>query len=218
MYEEEHFTEYQLQRRILDLQNILIDYGEESQSIIKWPERKEVKFITTRGALQFENSQSKEMRLLREIFSKTQIKASIGIGIGQTANEAELHAREALKKASVNNPSCFVMDLDGTVHGPIGNEIQLCYSIRSDDQRVLEMAKLANLSSSTINRILSFCEAIGKNTFTTKELANGLGITPRSARRILTKLEKVKLATVTGEEQPVHRGRPRQIYSLVLAN
>jgi hypothetical protein len=214
MYKGDHLTEYQMQRRILALQNILVDYGEASQSIIKWPDGKEVKFITTRGALQFENSESKEMKLLKKIFSKTEVKASLGIGIGRTANEAETHAREALMKATENQSDWFVVENDGTVRGPIGNQLQLTYSLRNDDEEMLGLAKKANVSSATINRIFSFCKAHGKNTVTTVELANGLGITPRSARRILSKLEQVDLAIVTGEEQPVNRGRPRQVYSL----
>lgn len=216
MYEGEHLSEYQLQRRILALQNILVDYGEKSQSIIKWPDRKEVRFITTRGALQFKNGNSKELKLLKELFNKTQIKASLGIGIGRTANEAEIHAKEALGKASINKPSCFLVDNDGAVHGPIGNEVQLSYSIRVDNQKVLNIAKRANMSGSVINRLLSFCEIHGKMTFTAAELADGFGITPRSARRILIRLEQVGLAAVTGEEQPINRGRPRQIYSILL--
>lgn len=216
MYNSKHLSEYQLQRRILAMQNILIDYGERSQSIIKWPDGKEVKFITTRGALQINDSQSKEINLLKEIFNKTEVKANLGIGIGQTANAAELNAREALRKASDNQSSCFVVDIDGTVHGPIGNHLQLTYSIRNDNEEILRIAKKANIGSATINRIISFCQVHGKNTVTTAELANGLGITPRSSRRILNKLEGINLAVVTGEEQPINRGRPRQIYSLFL--
>jgi len=214
MYNEDDLTEYQLQRRILSLQNILVDYGEASQSIIKWPDGKEVKFITTRGALQFENNESKELNLLKNIFSKTEVKASLGIGIGRTANEAEFHAREALMKAAESKSSCFIVDMDGTVRGPIGNQLQLAYSMRNTDEEMLGIAKKANISSATINRIASFCEVQGKNTVTTQELANGLDITTRSARRILNKLEQADLAVVTGEEQPVNRGRPRQVYLL----
>lgn len=216
MQEEEQLTEYQMQRRMIALQNILVDYGEESQSIIKWPEGNEVKFITTRGALQFDNNGSNEWKLLNEIFSKTEVKASLGIGIGRTANEAEIHAREALTKTLKTESSCFVVDMDGTVRGPIGNPMELTYSIRNVDEETLQMAKNANVGSATINRIVSFLEVYGKNAVTTVELANGLGITPRSARRILSKLEEVNLAKVTGEEQPINRGRPRQIYTLFL--
>ncbi len=36
-----------------------------------------------------------------------------------------------------------------------------------------------------------------------------------SARRILHKLEQAGLVAITGEEQPVHRGRPRYVFSSI---
>lgn len=218
MYELKPLSEYQFQRRILAMQTILIDYGERSQSIVKWPEGEEVKFITTRGALQFKNNESKELALLKEIFNKTEVEASLGIGIGETANRAEFNAREALKKAAESKSSFFVVDMDGKVRAPVGNKIQLTYSMRNENVEISQMAKKAKISSATINRIISFCEVQGKSNMTTAELASGLGITSRSARRILNKLEEVHLASVTGEEQPIYRGRPRQIYSLSFVN
>ena len=211
--DDNQLTEYQIQRRILALQHILIDYGEKSQSIIKWSDR-ELKFITTRGALHLDNGKTAENKLLHEIYYKTELRPNLGIGLGHTASEAENRAREALKKAELNNSGWFILDADGTVYGPIGNSVPLSYSIRNQNQELLELAKQARLSSSTINRLLSFFKVHGKDTITTNELANGLGITPRSARRIINKLEKVNLVAITGEEQPVHRGRPRQVFAI----
>lgn len=214
--QSESLTEYQVQRKILKLKNILINYGEETQAIIKWmDEHQEVKFITTRGALELQHSQaSNELKLLEEIFRKAGISPRMGVGIGRTANEAETHAREALEKAPKDELVFFIRDVEGMVHGPIGREINISYSIRNDNPELLKLSKLAELSHATINRVLSFCQIQGGYSITTADLASGLGITTRSARRILNKLEQANLAIVTGEEQPVKRGRPRQVYSL----
>jgi hypothetical protein len=59
-------------------------------------------------------------------------------------------------------------------------------------------------------------DAVRSSKLTAAELANGMGITIRSARRILSKLEQSHLANVIGEEQPVSKGRPRQLYHLKL--
>lgn len=208
-------TEYQFQRKILDLKNIMINYGEKLQAIIKWTDHKqELKFITTRGALQFEkNHSSNEMKLLKEIYRKTEIIPRMGIGIGQTTNEAEIYAREALAKSPKDKLAFYVRDIDGIVHGPIGGDNPLSYSTRNNQPQLIAISKQANLSGSTINRILSFSNSNGES-FTSTDLATGLGISIRSARRILHKLEQADLAEVTGEEQPIARGRPRQIYSL----
>jgi hypothetical protein len=141
----------------------------------------------------------------------------IGIGFGRTANEAEHKAREALAKAkSGGGGNCYLVMQDGHVLGPLGKESQLEYSVRSDDPKRIYLAQQAGLSVATINRLISYCEGCDSYQMTAAELAHGFGIAVRSARRILSTLEQAGLAEVVGEEQPVCKGRPRQIYQLKL--
>ncbi|MEC5188739.1 MULTISPECIES: transcriptional regulator [Geobacillus] len=217
IFEQDDLTEYQLQRRLLALQQSLVDYGEKTQAIIKWIDRRELRFITTREALQLDDQQhSNELTLIHDIFQKTERKVQLGIGIGRSTNEAEMYALEALKKAKASNTDYIIYDANGKIYGPVMQSGILSYSLWNDNEKVLEIAQKANVSSSTINRILSFFKIHGKNSVTAIELAKGLRITPRSARRLLSRLEQAGLVSVTGEEQPVNRGRPRQIYSLLL--
>ncbi|GIP21615.1 transcriptional regulator [Paenibacillus sp. J22TS3] len=210
-------SEYELQRKKLVLQQILLDYGEETQALIKWTDGDEVSFITTRGIIEQTTKRFQEAPLLLEIMEKLQWKASIGIGIGRTANEAEGKAREALLKAKLSGGgNCFLIMQDGLVYGPMGSELILEYSIRSEDPRLLSIAKKVGLSVGTINKLQSFCNRLGTTTFTASQLAEGFGITLRSARRIMAVLEKFEIARIVGEEQPAGRGRPRQIYHLTL--
>lgn len=214
VFKQDHLTDYQLERRLLALKHIFVDYGEKSQSIIKWTDRREMKFITTRGALKLGQIDLTENKLLNAIFQQTDMKANMGIGIGKTANEAELHAREALKKAKKTNMNYYIYDENGEIYGPTRGTSPISYSLRNDNKQLLDLAEKANVSVSTINRLLSFFDVHGKTTVNANELASGLGITLRSARRLLNKLEQAELVAVTGQEQPAHRGRPRQIYSL----
>src|SRR5690606_23489273 len=101
VFKQDYLTDYQLERRLLALKQIFIDYGEKPQSIIKWTDRREMKFITTRGALKLGQIDSTENKLLNAIFQQTDMQANLGIG--KTANEVELHVREALKKAKKTN-------------------------------------------------------------------------------------------------------------------
>ncbi|PLS17907.1 transcriptional regulator [Bacillus sp. M6-12] len=210
-------SEYGIQRRKAALQNLLIDFSEEAQAIFDWSERDEVRFITTRGTMERMTQNYKKVPLINEITMKVEIETSLGIGFGQTANEAEHNAHTALIKAQSNKPSCFIVDLDGTVVGPVGQNQQLQYSLRSDDPIRMQLVKTSGLSVATINKLLSFCESFGTKSITALDLANGLGVTIRSARRILAILERSNLAVIVGEEQPIHRGRPRQLYEIQLA-
>ncbi|MQR86930.1 transcriptional regulator [Bacillus megaterium] len=210
-------SEYALKRKKAGIQSLLIDFSEEAQAIFDWSNRDEVRFITTRGAIETITQTYKKLPLLNNLCMKVGIEPALGIGLGYTANEAETNAREALLKAqSLASPSCFVLDLDGTLYGPVGQEKQLQYSLRSDDPVRIHLAKTSNLSVATINKLLSFCENFGYKGITALDLAAGLGLTIRSARRILNTLERNKLAAITGEEQPIHRGRPRNLYELYL--
>lgn len=54
----------------------------------------------------------------------------------------------------------------------------------------------------------------GKTDYTAHELAAVLGITIRSAHRILLQWIDAQLVDIVGEEKVATRGRPRQIYRL----
>lgn len=210
-------SEYVLQRKKLMVQQILIDYGEEAQALINWTNRDEITFVTTRGIIEKFSHNNTRYPLLDRISSELQLKASIGIGLGRTANEAESKAREALLKARISGgDSCYIAIHDGTVLGPLGEQTVMKYSVRTVDPFKLDLAKRAGMSIVTVNKIISYCQGYGSEKITAFELANGFGITLRSARRIICKLEQGGLAEVIGEEQPVGKGRPRQIYKIKL--
>ncbi|WP_019120365.1 transcriptional regulator [Brevibacillus massiliensis] len=210
-------SEYDIQRKKLSIQQVLIDYSEETQALMNWSSRDEITFVTTRGVIERTTHNFSRYPLLDQIVYRLQVKASIGIGFGRTANEAEHKAREALAKAkSGGGGNCYLVMQDGHVLGPLGKESQLEYSVRSDDPKRIYLAQQAGLSVATINRLISYCEGCDSYQMTAAELAHGFGIAVRSARRILSTLEQAGLAEVVGEEQPVCKGRPRQIYQLKL--
>lgn len=210
-------SEYELQRKKIAIQEILIDYGEEIQALMNWPDRNEVIFVTTRGVIERTTSMFTRFPLLEKIVNRLNISASIGIGLGRTANEAQSKASEALSKAkSGDGGSCFIAMHDGNVVGPLGKEFHLAYSLRSNDPERLDAARKSGLSIGTINKLISFCHNYGSSQITAADLASRFGVSLRSARRILSKLEQSHLAVVVGEEQPLCKGRPRQMYELRL--
>ncbi|MDH4619242.1 transcriptional regulator [Brevibacillus sp. AY1] len=209
------FSEYEIQRKKLALHNVLLDYGEETQALVDWTENNEIRFVTTRGVIEQNTKNFKEADVLDKIAQQTCFTPSMGIGFGKTANEAEMNAHLALDKAKQNGSGVgYIMEQDGTLHGPLGDEFHFPYSLRSDDPQILEWAKRAGVSVGTMNRLLSFLKSNGKYQITSWELAHGFGISLRSARRILSKLENSHLVQVIGEEQPLTKGRPRQVYAL----
>lgn len=210
-------SEYQLRRRKLALEQVLVDFGERIQALIDWSALNELRFVTTRGQIERGTHHFSEMDVMLDVQKAANIGAFFGIGFGSTANEAEIRAREAVSKArSVGTGACFVVETNGNVRGPVGETTQLDYSLRSDDPYRLSVAKRAGLSIATVNKLVAFVEKSDRSRFTAIELACAFGITLRSARRILTKLEQASFVLASGEEQPAARGRPRKIYQLSL--
>lgn len=215
LYSQTRGSAKDTRKKKLMLQKLLMDYGEEIEALMEWTKSDEITFITTRRHIEKSTKGFSEFPLTDQMVHEVNLRISIGIGLGNTASDAELKAREALAKAkSGMDGSCFVMMQDGHVFGPLGQWQHLSYSARTDNPELLNMAKKATLSVGTMNKLVSYCQKYKKTTLTAAELASGFGITVRSARRILNKLEDKGLAIVVGEEQPITKGRPRQIYDL----
>ncbi|MED2253510.1 transcriptional regulator [Brevibacillus parabrevis] len=208
-------NEYDTQRKKLAVQQIMIDLGEEIQALMNWSAQDKIRFVTTRGVIERATQGFRHYPWLEQITGKLNAEISMGIGLGVTANEAEGKAREALFQAKASKDQrCYIAMQDGSVIGLSGTEILMEYSVRSADPWRLQLARKTGVSVGTINRLISYCEGYGRFTFTAAELAEGFGITMRSARRLLGKLEVGQAVRVIGEEQPIGRGRPRQLYHL----
>ncbi|NOU88510.1 hypothetical protein GC102_22540 [Paenibacillus sp. LMG 31460] len=203
--------------RTAEFEQMIESYGEEVLAVIDWTEEGYLRFVTTREEIEKNTKQFKEMAILQDIEHAFKIVTYLGIGFGHTPKEAELKAHDAMMKAkSTREASCYIVEIDGKVYGPIGMSTNLNYSSRSGNAELLLIAKKAGISIGTLNKLISFCEQSGTTKLTTVDLSIGFGITLRSARRILSNLERHNFAKIIGEEQPINKGRPRQIYKLTL--
>ena len=143
---------------------------------------------------------------------------SSGIGYGYTVYEAERNAREALHHAMRKENTCiYLKDSDGTFSGPFmrGSDLWMDYqSVVSSDPRVTQIADQAGISATYVLKLRGLMKKINRQQVDSKIAADYLGITERSARRILGSLESVGLAQVTDEVSRSSTGRPRKVYLL----
>lgn len=131
--------------------------------------------------------------------------------------EAEENAREALlmsKKRPGSN--AYIINQDKKVIGPIGNGERLNFALKTDDKNILNWAEKTGLSISTLTQIESLLKKLQRDRITATDIQEGLGVTLRTANRIMNKLLSGKAAEKVGIEQPVYRGRPRQLYRIRL--
>lgn len=134
-----------------------------------------------------------------------------GIGLGKTAYEAETNSLKALYNAKQKGTgSWYVHFQDKKIIGPLSS-LELTI-IDSEEKKYSEISNRASLSINTIINIARAMKEREENTFTANTMANALGIKPRSARRVLTLLEKADFAIQIGEDQALKQGRPRKKY------
>lgn len=158
--------------------------------------------------------------LISDIVETTGTAINLGIGMGRSVWEAEDNARSALLMAkSKPGSNVYMMSQDKEVTGPIkcGSECtKVDFFLRSDDSKVLLLADKTGLSVSTLSHIQGLIRGLGRDTITASELGSSMGISKRTANRVLLKLCNSGVAFYVGIEQPLPRGRPRNIYKLVL--
>ena len=153
-------------------------------------------------------------QLRKFILSRSGMEVQIGYGLGQTVMRARLNALEACTAARHGNES-YLMTADGSLIGPLDsrNVLRIAGSM---DQNILDAAKKSKLSISTIQRILSVTELLGKKELTTQELSSALQVTVANANRFMNALEKNGFAEILTEKKSYSKGRPSRVYRILL--
>lgn len=205
------------QRLTLELHQLLLDYGDRTGATVSFNGGDEFIIFSTRGALETATMNFRQAPLIDEIQEKVGINVALGLGIGHSATEAENNARTALQQSQDSGwNNCCILQERGIMIGPIGSAFPLAYEMRSLNPELMAVAGQSGLSVTTVSRLEATMANYGRTTLTANEVAEGLGLTLRSARRIINMLDEAGLATVVGMEQPVGKGRPRRVYDLRL--
>lgn len=171
--------------------------------------------FTTRGILEKETNNFTSEVKFEELAEIHKNLIATGIGIGNSAREAEANALIALKHSiNYQRGSWFVVLNDKTISGPLGKSYQLNYSYNSE--ALTDASLKTTLSITTLSKVKNALEKYGRNTISSQELAIAMQMLPRSARRILNCLTLNGYAEEIGEESPENKGRPRKIYKISL--
>lgn len=132
------------------------------------------------------------------------LAVEVGVGLGRTAQDAEAHARSALARAhSGNSVRGFALDREGHALLPAPRQPLQQPVSRPRGQETL--ARLADKLSSVEGALVVDAEMAGKL----------LGVTSRTARRLLHTLVEEGLAWPLPPSRIPQPGRPRQYYRLV---
>ncbi len=209
-------TELDLQRWDLDMQRKLLEYVKQLDGHLTRSGRGEYLFFTTRGIFERETRGYKYIPLLDKTRRSLGITLSIGIGFGRSATDAGSHARLALRQSiDAGGHLCFIVREDRSVIGPVETAHPMIYDLSVTDGELLQEAEKAGMSAVYMSRLAACIIRHGKTEYTAQELASILGVTVRSAHRILLQWIDAGLVEIAGEEKIATKGRPRQIYRLI---
>lgn len=193
----------------------LLDYVRAVQGSIFTIGKREYVIFSTRGVI--ESPEHLEMfGLLIDWGRKNSINVSSGIGIGTTAYEAEKSAQTAISHSRELPEGGLFLVHDDHIRGPLGEEDELLYRTRVEDNALLRIAREMGTTPRYLDRIRAIIEKTGKNTFDSGDLAACLGISERSARRVLKKFMDNGHATVVGQGAPHTVGRPKKLFQIKL--
>jgi hypothetical protein len=136
--------------------------------------------------------------------SELGITVEVGVGLGQTALDAEAHARAALARSHAGpGARRFALDREGHAVVPGPREPSL---VRTGNPK--GMATLSRLAD-------KLAASDGAHVVDAETAGRLLGVTSRTARRLLHTLAEEGLAWPLPPSRIPQPGRPRQFYRLV---
>lgn len=136
----------------------------------------------------------------------------IGYGIGHDLYHARINAQNANRESELHpSHDSFLLDEQDRLIGPLGNSTPVIVPDTSDELSY-QTVKSSSLSPLTVQKILAVFKDAPNCRLTSRELADRLSITQRSANRYLSNLEKADLLEVCSERRTTSKGRPERIY------
>lgn len=140
----------------------------------------------------------------------------LGWGVGFDLLEARQNAQRALRIAHrAGARTTFLIDSGGKVSGPLTSTRRTAAD-PFDTGRTVDIPARYGVSPALIARINALIRARGSNVFTSAELAEGMRISQRSARRVLSRLTETGGALPVSMESDGNRGRPFVHYCVSL--
>lgn len=144
-------------------------------------------------------------------------RLAAGFGLGESARRSVQLAERAAVRAEQDGGGCAYLIDGGLIIGPMeGAAKRLTFTYREHEDKLEDLARSVGLSPVTLSRLTAIDRTLGARPVSPAELADALGITDPSGRRLLRTLTAHGLAAVAGSTQTARKGRPARLYRLQL--
>ncbi len=138
----------------------------------------------------------------------------IGAGIGSSQERSRYFSEHALLEANrYGRNDAFFVGEEGVVTGPLSADTKLIYNY--SNEKALEFARVQGINETNILKLISMFQQDDQQLLNSQNISKLLGITTRSASRILSKLLElgiVYLAASEEIEKVSHQGRPTHYF------
>lgn len=135
----------------------------------------------------------------------------VGVGMGATVPGAEENARSALMMGA-RDGDLYVAHADGAVVRASRDRPAETFHLRAIDGASLRIARELGLGPLALSRLTQALRQVDASAVTAAELAQAYGIEARSARRLMTALQRAGIATRLGRQGGPRAGRPQTVY------
>lgn len=209
-------TPDEVERRLNDLEQALSDYNQErfcgfviqrgKDGLNVFSQLREIRRIT-------EDFQSCALRL--PLQKRCGFSISVGYGLGADVSHAMVNA-VAANRDSTTDPLgySYLRDEANKSIGPLKESQSAADAPIS--AYIRDTAKRLHISATTVQRLLTAMTHLATDQVTSQALASALGLTVRSANRILSNLVQHGGAEILFENQSCSKGRPERVYRLLL--
>ncbi|WP_199853046.1 MULTISPECIES: helix-turn-helix domain-containing protein [unclassified Plantactinospora] len=144
------------------------------------------------------------------------IRVAAGFGVGASARSCLHLAERAVARAEQEeSPSAYLVEDGGVIIGPMSPAgAALAFTYREHGAELERLAGEVGLSAATLSRLAAIERSLEGRAISPADLAQQLGITDPSGRRLIRKLSDSGLVEVEGSTQVHRKGRPARLYRL----
>lgn len=207
---------YEAQRRILRTREALLSLAERLQGRLTDLDEETFIVSTNRGTVEAAISRLTTDKGGPLRLERLPADARIGIGLGATVPGAEENARRALVM-SHGPGDIHVAFTDGKLMRIGRDEVGTALRLREIQEPMRRVAAELGVGPLALARLTRALRQVDASQVTATELARSYGIEPRSARRLMTSLQRAGIATPAGRQGGPRAGRPQTVYRVDMA-
>ena len=192
----------------------LLSYAKEVQGSMFRLDNNRYILCSTRRMLEDDKNLDIFQAMMKSL-EKDKISICSGIGFGFTGWDAERNSKNALARAEKESQGAlFMIDQENKIRGPINQKREKTYDLVVTNEKLIEISKELGISTTYLSKLLPFINESEDKHFSADILASYLGISDRSARRLLDKFVKAGYGEVVTTAVIKGVGRPKKIVKI----